>query len=114
MKRYTIGPIALCLATLLLAAPSRADPGKTDLEKHATEMATRLAALCPAAPRDSVDAHTACARALRDASFIPFARSGLLFGGDQPGVRLSKKQLTHLKPGIFQFLYLSLFTFTGH
>ena len=77
-------------------------------------MSAQLSALRPPAAKDDVDAHNKCAAGLRDASFIPFAPDGLLFGGDQPSLRLSKKQLTHFKPSIFQLMYLSLFTFTGH
>jgi hypothetical protein len=100
-------------AGLLLAGPVHADPSQAGLEKLAAGMATQLAALCPQAPKDDVEAHNKCAAGLRDASFIPFAPEGLLFGGDQPDLRLSKKLLTHFKPAIYQLMYLSLFTFTG-
>jgi len=107
------GPLALCLAALFFAGPAHADPAQSDLAHSAASIASGLAALCPRTPAASVDAHTACARGLRNAAFIQFVPNGLLFGADQPDRRLSKKQLTHLKPEIFQFLYLSLFSFTG-
>ncbi len=100
-------------ATGQVTAPGQAEPGQAELQTLAARMAERLAALCPAAARDAVQPHTDCATALRDAAFMPFAANGVLFGGDQPDSRLSKKQLTHLSPNVFQFLYLSLFTFTG-
>jgi hypothetical protein len=98
---------------MLLTGAARAEPTQADLEKLAAGMAAQFSTLCPHAPADDVDAHNKCAAGLRDATFIPFAPSGLLFGDDQPKLRLSKKHLTHFKPSIFQLMYLSLFTFTG-
>jgi hypothetical protein len=60
-----------------------------------------------------VAAHAKCTDGLRDATFIPFVQSGLLFGGEQQPLRLTKWQLTHFRPSIFQLMYMSLFTYTG-
>jgi hypothetical protein len=67
----------------------------------------------PDGPADDVIAHTRCADGLRHASFIPYPPTGLLWGGDAPRVRLSKKPLTHFRSDIFQLMYLWLFAFTG-
>jgi hypothetical protein len=114
MKSTFAGLALPCLMAFLFVGTARADPPPADFEKRAAVIAARLAAFCPRAPNDSADAHTACAQSLRDATFIPFGPAGLLFGGDQPAQQLAKKQLTHMQPGIFQFLYLSLFSFTGN
>ena len=111
-SRWLLAPAAAIV--LLCAGSVQADPGKADVEKLAAGIAAKLAAICPPAAKDAVGPHSKCADGLRDANFIPFAPNGLLFGGDQPNLRLSKKQLTHFKPSIFQLMYLSLFTFTGH
>ena len=101
------------LLGLFAAVPALAEPPQADLEKLAAAMAAQFSTLCPQARPDDVDAHDKCTAGLRNAFFIPFAPNGLLWGGDQPKLRLAKKQLTHLKPSIFQLLYLSLFTFNG-
>jgi hypothetical protein len=105
-------PLAVTLLMLpILAGVSHA--ARPDLEALAADLASRFSTLCPPAPRDAIEPHTMCAQGLRDASFIPFAADGILFGGDQPKARLAKKMLTHLKPNIFRFLYMSLFSYTG-
>ncbi len=114
MRTGLIGGLAACALGLLFAGPARADPTAPDQTKLAARIAEKLATLCPPAARDDVAAHDKCAAGLRDASFIPFAPEGLLFGGDRPDLRLAKAPLTHLRPAIFQLMYLSLFTFTGH
>ena len=103
----------MALAGLLASGAARADTASPALEQLAATIAARLAAHCPPAAKDAVAARDVCAAGLRDADFIPFARDGVAFGGDQPGVRMAKKQLTHLNPRVFRSLYLSLFTFTG-
>ncbi len=109
--RRTVVAILLMFS---LAAGVRADPATGELEHLAADTARRLASLCPVAAKDDVTAHAKCAAALREASFIPFASQGLLFGADQPDTGMSKKQLTHLQSPVFQLLYLSLFSFTGN
>ena len=113
MRTKTVSILAIALISLLFAGSAQADADQAGLQRLAAKMASQLLTICPPAPRDDVDAHNKCASFLRDASFIPFARDGLLFGGDQPNLRLSKRQLTHFKPSVFQLMYLSLFTFTG-
>ncbi len=102
------------LMSLMLGQPVQAEPDQPDLDKLAAGIAKQLSVFCPTASRDDVQAHVKCTDGLRDASFIPFAKDGILWGGDQPNLRLSKKPLTHFKSSIFQLMYLSLFTFTGH
>jgi hypothetical protein len=114
MRTGFAGVLAACAMGLTLAGSANADPTQADLEKLGAGIAETLSRLCPPAARDDVPAHDMCTAGLRDASFIPFAPEGLLFGGDQPELRLAKKQLTHFRPGIFQLMYLSLFTFAGH
>jgi hypothetical protein len=113
MRRKVSSAIAAGLVSFSLAGSGNADTAQADLEKIAARITARLSVLCPRAATDDVEAHDKCAAGLRDASFIPFAPEGLLFGGDQPDLRLSKKQLTHFKPSIFQLMYLSLFMFSG-
>jgi hypothetical protein len=105
--------MGLLLSAALLAGPVRAAPVDTSLEQRGAAIAQHLAAICPVAPRDDVAARNKCADSLRNATFIPFASDGLLWGGDQPDLKLAKKQLTHLRADMFQLMYLSLFTFTG-
>jgi hypothetical protein len=112
MKRRFATAFISGLLGLVAAAPALAEPTQADLEKLAAAMAAQFSTLCPRARPDDVDAHDECTAGLRNASFIPFAPS-LLFGGDQPKLRLRKKQLTHFKPSIFQLMYLSLFTYSG-
>jgi hypothetical protein len=114
-----LGLIAVQIAGSAGAAPStqypdKPGPGKPALEQLARDTALRLSTLCPPAAADDVAAHEKCAAGLRDASFIPWVPAGLLFGGEQPTLPLSKWRLTHFKPGIWELMYLSLFTFTGH
>jgi hypothetical protein len=113
MKRRIAPVFIFGLLGLFAAVPALAEPTQADLEKIAAAMAAQFSTLCPSARPDDVDAHDKCTTGLRNAAFIPFAPSGLLFGGDQPNLRLTKKQLTHFKPSIFQLMYLSLFTYTG-
>lgn len=105
--------IVSAVAFILVSFGGPTDASPTPLEQRAAAIAAHLATLCPVAARDDVAAHDKCAASLRDASFIPFAPDGLLFGADQPELKLAKKQLTHFRPDIFQAMYLSLFTFTG-
>ena len=114
MRRKFISALVAGLLGLAFVRPVQADPTQADLEKLAAAMAKQLSTLCPTAPRDDVAAHVKCTDGLRDATFIPFARDGLLFGGEQPNLRLSKWQLTHFRPSIFQLMYMSLFSYDGH
>jgi hypothetical protein len=102
------------LIALAPAAPAQSVVTQPDLEKLGASIAEQLAKACPQAAYDDTDAHAKCAAALRTANFIPYSPDGLLWGGEQPSLRLSKWQLTHLNPIIWQLNYLSLFTFTGH
>ena len=113
MQRINIGAIAAVLFNFGCVQLSMAAPQSVDVEALAATLAKQLSTLCPLAARDDVSAHAKCADGLRDATFIPWSRDGLLFGGDQPNLRISKRQLTHFKPSIWQLMYLSLFTFTG-
>jgi len=113
MKRIITGVIAAVLFNFGCVQLSMAAPQSVDVEALAATLAKQLSTLCPLAARDDVSAHAKCADGLRDATFIPWSRDGLLFGGDQPNLRISKRQLTHFKPSIWQLMYLSLFTFTG-
>jgi len=96
MKRRIATVFISGLLGLFAAVPARAEPTQADLEKLAAAMAAQFSTLCPHARPDDVDANNKCTAGLRNASFIPFAPS-LLWGGDQPKLRLRKKQLTHLK-----------------
>ena len=113
MRSSILRLFAASAAVMLLASPASAEPTRVDLEKLAASMAAQFSKICPRATADDVEAHNNCTAGLRGASIIPFSPSGLLFGDDQPKLRLSKKHLTHFKPSIFQLMYLSLFTFTG-
>ena len=104
---------AACLAALLATSAPRADVARPDLEKIAATMAKDFSGFCPSAAKDDVAAHMKCSDGLRHASFVPFARTGILFGNDTPEQRISKRPLTHLQSGIFQLMYLSLFVYTG-
>ena len=104
MKRRIATIFISSLLGLFAAVPALAEPTQADLEKLAATMAAQFSTLCPSARPDDVDAHDKCTIGLRNAAFIPFAPSGLLFGGDQPKLRLTKKQLTHFKPSIFQLM----------
>jgi hypothetical protein len=112
MQRY-VRPILAAAAISMWFGSAFSKETPPGLEQRAADMAGQLASFCPPAPRDAVEPHTKCANALRDVSFIAFAPDGLLFGGDQPDRPLSKKLLTHFRPSIFRFLYMSLFTYTG-
>ncbi|MEJ0018378.1 MAG: hypothetical protein WDN25_17810 [Acetobacteraceae bacterium] len=116
MKKSVVGGIAAAALALLAAGAARtqpAQPNLADLEKLGARIAAKLAQACPMAARDDVDAHAKCAAALRTSDEVPMASSGILWGGDQPELRLSKRKLTHFKPDIFRQVYLSLFSFTG-
>jgi hypothetical protein len=113
MKRVITGAIAAVLFNFGCGQLSTAAPQSMDAEALAAMLANQLSTLCAPAARDDVAAHAKCADGLRDATFIPWSRAGLLFGGDQPNLRISKRQLTHFNPSIWQLMYLSLFTFTG-
>lgn len=113
MQRAIVSAIAAVLLGFAFARPAYAEPSQADLEKLAAGMAAQLSTLCPPAAKDDVVAHARCTDGLRHASFIPFAQDGLLFGGEQPPLRLSKWQLTHFKPSVWQLMYMSLFTYTG-
>lgn len=113
MQRKAAWAIATGFISLLFGGSAQAEPSPAELQMLAAKMVTQLVLLCPTAAKDDVDAHDKCVAGLRDASFISFAPDGLLFGGDQPTLQLSKKQLTHFNPSVFQLMYLSLFTFTG-
>jgi len=105
--------IILSLFALSLATRTALADAPKPAEALAETMARELSKLCPPAPAGDVPAHEKCAAGLRDASFIPWATTGLLWGGEQKNQRISKWPLTHFKPSIYQLMYLSLFTFTG-
>ena len=113
MQRINIGAIAAVLFNFGCVQLATAAPQSVDVEALAATLAKQLSTLCPPAARDDVAAHAKCSDGLSDATFIPWSRDGLLFGGDQPNLPISTRQLTHLKPSIWQLMYLSLFTFTG-
>ena len=113
MQGIIIRAIAAVLFNFACVQLSTAAPQSVDVEALAATLAKQLSTLCAPAARDDVTAHTKCADGLRDATFIPWSRDGLLFGGDQPNLRVAKRQLTHFRPSIWQLMYLSLFTFTG-
>jgi hypothetical protein len=113
MQRIIFGTIAVVLFNFGCVQLSTAAPQSVVVEALAATLAKQLSTLCPPAAWDDVAAHAKCAEGLSDATLIPWSRDGLLFGGDQPNLRISKRQLTHFKPSIWQLMYLSLFTFTG-
>src|SRR6516162_6114006 len=113
MQRINIGAIAAVLFNFGCVQLATAAPQSVDVEALAATLAKQLSTLCPPAARDDIAAHAKCAEGLSDATFIPWSHDGLLFGGDQPNLRISKRQLTHFKPSIWQLMYLSLFSFTG-
>ncbi len=105
----------LIAALLILAGatPARADLTGAQLAALAGTLAAEMAQACPHAAPGDVGAFTACAAALRGADPLAFAPDGMLWGGDQPGLRLRKKQLTHFSANVFSEMYLPLFSFTG-
>ena len=95
----------------LLAMPqARAADGK--LAEKAAAIASYLASACPVASYDDQAAFDACAAALRKSHDIPFGRD-VLWGGDQPNLRIRKKNLSHFNPQVFQWMYMPLMVFTG-
>jgi len=81
MKRIITGVIAAVLFNFGCVQLSTAAPQSVDVEALAATLAKQLSTLCPLAARDDVAAHAKCADGLRDATFIPWSRDGLLFGG---------------------------------
>ena len=81
MKRIITGVIAAVLFNFGCVQLSTAAPQSVDVEAMAATLAKQLSTLCPLAARDDVAAHAKCADGLRDATFIPWSRDGLLFGG---------------------------------
>lgn len=113
MKRAVMRWAAVVLLGLASAASARSEVTQEGLEKLGTSIASQLSRMCPAASYDDADAHANCAAALRTANVIPYSSSGILWGGEQRTLRLSKWPLTHFNPSVWQLNYLSLFTFTG-
>jgi len=115
--KVVVVTIAFSLAVGSASAGGNAAAANTampaDIQKLAASMAHELTTFCPPAAKDDVPAHEKCTAGLRTASFIPWNRDGILFGGEQKDLRLSKWPLTHFKPSIFQLMYMSLFTFAG-
>jgi len=87
-------------------------PG-AQLNALAMGLAGQMAQACPHAAPGDVDAFKSCAAALRHTAAPAFAPGGMLWGGDQPALRLRKKKLTHFSAAVFDQMYLPLFSFTG-
>ena len=110
MQRIIIGAIAV-LFNFGCVQLSTAAPQSVDVEALAATLAKQLSTLCPPAARDDIAAHAKCAEGLSDATFIPWSHDGLLFGGDQPNLRISKMaidtfQAEHLATYVSVSLYL--------
>ena len=102
------GLLVAALTLLLNGEPVLAAP----LETTAADLASKLSAACPPSSRDGGAAFERCSAAMHRLTGIPFA-PGILWGGDQPQVRMAKKQLTHFAPVVYQDMYMPLFWFTG-
>lgn len=103
---------AIGVTVLLLASPARAELTTQQIEHLAADIAGRLAATCPQTAYNDTTSFAACQAAYRRNSPLPFARA-VGWGGEQPKLRIAKKQLTQLQSWVFQFLYMALFNFTG-
>lgn len=104
--------VVVCAIVLLLIAPARAELTTQQVERLAADLAGKLAATCPQTQYDDTASFSACQAAYRLDTKLPFAKA-VAWGGDQPKLRIAKKQLTALQSWVFQFLYMPLFSFTG-
>lgn len=78
----------------------------------AADIAGKLSATCPQTAYNDTASFASCQAAYRRNSPLPFGPA-VGWGGEQPQLRIAKKQLTQLQSWVFQFLYMPLFTFTG-
>lgn len=97
---------------LLLAAPAQAAMTPQQLDHLGAQIAAQLSKTCPLAAYNDTAAFAACQAAYRRNSPLPFGPA-VAWGGEQPKLRVTKKQLTQLQSWVFQFLYMPLFGFTG-
>jgi hypothetical protein len=104
--------LAAFIAVLLPAVNARAELTQAQIEQRAAAVAGKLAAACPQTTAADHDAFTACQAAFRVDSSLPFAQS-VLWGPDQVGVPMKKKNLTVVQSWIWQYLYMPNYGFTG-
>ena len=113
MRSRATMTLAACAAGLLFVSAAHAAMTQADTEKIATTMAAKFSMYCPSSAKDDVAAHQKCSDGLRANEIVPFAITGVLWGGDSPNLKLAKRPLTHLNGQLFQLMYLSLFVYTG-
>ena len=109
MRRFVFS--LLVTATVIWPGTPRAEAPAGKIEGLAATLASKLASVCPPAAYNDMSAFTACSSALASTD-LPFTEA-VLWGGDQPNLRVKKRKLTHFNAGVFQRMYLPLMTFTG-
>lgn len=106
---------AAALAASILgwsATPAKAALSPEQLQQIASKLAEELSRSCPHnGPMDAASFQS-CVTRLSQSTTIPFA-SMVLWGGDQPHLRIKKRHLTRFAGDVFRQTYLPLLTFTG-
>ena len=106
--------------TMMLAAsifcwttsPASAARSQEELQQIGAKLAAQLARACPHKPGESTSTFQTCAAALAAMTDLPLV-NGVLWGGDQPTLRIKKRHLTHFSADVFRGFYMPLLTFTG-
>ena len=94
------------------ATSSSAAQSQDELQQIGAKLAADLSRACPHAANLDTAAFQKCTATLAQARDIPFT-PGVIWGGDQPNLRIKKRHLTHFSADVFRTNYLPLMTFTG-
>jgi len=111
MRRLVINTLAV-ISLCWSATPSYAARSQSELELIAAKLAADLSGACPQSSYGDTKAFQACAASLTQAADLPFAPE-VLWGGDQPSLRIKKRKLTTFNSRVFRTMYLPLMSFTG-
>lgn len=116
-KPLTKFAITLAAMGVIVSAWSpSADAARTreELQQIATKLVGELAQACPHKPGQSSEraAYQACVSHLLQSTTLPLAPV-VLWGGDQPDLRIKDRKLTRFNDETFRRLYMPMMSFTG-
>ena len=114
MRRSLI-PLAVLIAAWMMGystPPAHAARSQDELRQIGAKLAAELARVCPHGSSTDTSRFQACANALSRSVDVSFAPA-VLWGGDQPTLRIKNRKLTSLSAQVFRSAYLPLMSFTG-
>ena len=117
MSSVLMGGLSVVFAALVLAAPNDGpDQARARVERHAQELASELARVCPQADPSDKTAFNSCRRGLFNNSAFKLSLPDYVLWGRQSDAKAALKdlKLTQFAPDVLTNMYVPLFMFDGN